>query len=115
MASSPLTGDAILIATGWGDKPYGESYVLGSPHLSLEAAQYLTKQMNEKQSDLLLIDTAMVGWPEKHLLPEWCSLLPTPRSNCRVRRGAHVFAPLRRREGERRILSSKWNWPARAL
>ena len=33
MRLRPEKGDAILIATGWGDKPYGESYVLGSPHL----------------------------------------------------------------------------------
>ena len=30
-AAQPEKGDAILIATGWGDKPYGESYLLGSP------------------------------------------------------------------------------------
>src|SRR6185295_3371804 len=66
-AARPRKADAILIATGWGDKPYGESYLLGSPHLSLEAAQYLAKSMSENQSDLLLIDTALVGWPDKHL------------------------------------------------
>ena len=77
-AARPAKGEAILIATGWGDRPYGESYVLGSPHLSLEGAQYLTKKMNENQSDLLLIDTALIGRPDKHLIPEWCSLLPTP-------------------------------------
>ena len=77
-AAQPAKGDAILIATGWGDKPYGESYLLGSPHLSLEAAQYLAKRMNQNQSDLLLVDTALVGWPDKHLIPEWCSMLPTP-------------------------------------
>jgi kynurenine formamidase len=77
-AARPTTGDAILIATGWGDNPYRESYLLGSPHLSLEAAQYLTKRMTENQSDLLLVDTALVGWPNKHLIPEWCSMLPNP-------------------------------------
>ena len=77
-AAQPAKGDAILIATGWGDKPYGESYLLGSPHLSLEAARYLAKRMNQNQSDLLLVDTALVGWPDKHLIPEWCSMLPTP-------------------------------------
>ena len=76
-AAQPAKGDAILIATGWGDKPYGESYLLGSPHLSLEAAQYLAQRMNQNQSDLLLVDTALVGWPDKHLIPEWCSMLPT--------------------------------------
>ncbi len=77
-AAQPEKGDAILIATGWGDKPYGESYLLGSPHLSLEAAKYLAQRMRENQSDLLLVDTALVGWPDKHLIPEWFSLLPTP-------------------------------------
>ena len=77
-AVRPAKGDAILIATGWGDKPYGESYVLGSPHLTLEAAQYLAPRMNENQNDLLLTDTALVGWPDKHLVPEWSSFLPLP-------------------------------------
>lgn len=77
-AAQSEKGDAILIATGWGDKPYGESYLLGSPHLSLEAAKYLAQRMRENQSDLLLVDTALVGWPDKHLIPEWFSLLPTP-------------------------------------
>jgi kynurenine formamidase len=77
-AARPAKGDAILIATGWSDQPYGESYVLGSPHLTLEAAQYLAPRMKENQNDLLLIDTALVGWPDKHLIPEWCSFLPQP-------------------------------------
>lgn len=75
-AARPQKGDAILIATGWGDRPYGESYLLSSPHLSLDAAQYLASRMNENQSDLLLIDTALIGWPDKYLIPEWCSMLP---------------------------------------
>jgi kynurenine formamidase len=76
--AQPAKGDAILIATSWGDKPCGESYVLGSPHLTLEAAQYLAPCMNENQNDLLLTDTALLGWPDKHLMPEWCSFLPLP-------------------------------------
>ena len=55
-------GDALLIATGWGDWPYheleGGAYVLQSPHFSLEAAKYLGERMRENQSDLLLGDTA---------------------------------------------------------
>lgn len=81
-SARPLKGDAFLIRTGWGDRPYhdfeGGSYVLQSPHLSLEAAKYLGERMKENQSDLLLVDTALVGWPGKCLVPEWCSLLPTP-------------------------------------
>src|ERR1044071_3767975 len=77
-AARPANGDAILIATGWGDMPHGESYVFRSPHLTLEAAQYLAPRMKENQIDLLLIDTALLGRPDKHLLPEWSSFLPLP-------------------------------------
>jgi kynurenine formamidase len=88
----PAKGDAILITTGWGDKPYGESYVLGSPHFSLEAAQYLAKRMNESQIDLLLLDTAIMGWPDKHLIPEWCSMLPTPAAeSAEARMYLHLY------------------------
>jgi len=91
-AARPANGDAILIATGWGDKPYRESYLLGSPHLSLEAAQYLAKRMNENQSDLLLVDTALVGWPDKHLIPEWCSMLPIPAAeSAEARMYLHLY------------------------
>jgi kynurenine formamidase len=75
-------GEALLIATGWGDRPYyeleGGAYVLQSPHFSLEAAKYLGERMKENQSDLLLVDTASLGWPDHYLIPEWCSLLPPP-------------------------------------
>ena len=91
-AARPAKGDAILIATGWGDKPCRESYLLGSPHLSLEAAQYLAKRMNENQSDLLLVDTALVGWPDKHLIPEWCSMLPIPAAeSAEARMYLHLY------------------------
>lgn len=88
----PAKGDAILITTGWGDKPYRDSYVLGSPHFSLEAAQDLAKRMSENQSDLLLLDTAIVGWPDKHLIPEWCSMLPTPAAeSAEARMYLHLY------------------------
>jgi kynurenine formamidase len=90
--AQPAKGDAILIATGWGDRSYGESYVLDSPHLSLEAAQYLAKRMNDNQTDLLLVDTALIGRPDKHLLPEWCSLLPTPAAeSAEARMYLHLY------------------------
>ena len=81
--SAALTsGDALLIATGWGDRIathlQGGDYVLRSPHLSLEAAKSLAERMKANRSDLLLLDTALVGWPGKHLMPEWCSMLPAP-------------------------------------
>lgn len=81
-SARPRMGDAYLITTGWGDRSYheleGGSYVLQSPHFSLEAAQHLGERMKENQSDLLLVDTALLGWPGKYLIPEWFSLLPTP-------------------------------------
>ena len=81
-SARPGKGDAFLIATGWGDKPYhepeGSSYLLQSPRFSLEAAKYLGARMKENESDLLLADTALLGWPGKYLIPEWCSMLPTP-------------------------------------
>ena len=75
-------GDALLIATGWGDRPHheleGGAYVLQSPYFSLEAAKYLGERMRENESDLLLIDTAWLGWPGHYLIPEWCSMIPPP-------------------------------------
>jgi kynurenine formamidase len=91
-AARPAKGDAILVATGWGDKPCSESYVLGSPHFTLEAAQYLAPRMKDNQNDLLLIDTALVGWPDKHLIPEWCSLLPVPAAeSAEARMYLHLY------------------------
>jgi kynurenine formamidase len=88
-AARPQKGD--LIATGWGDRPYGESY-LSSPHLSLEAAQHLASKMNESQSGLLLIDTALIGWPDKYLIPEWCSMLPLPAAeSAEARMYLHLY------------------------
>jgi kynurenine formamidase len=81
-SSRPAKRDALLIVTGWGHRSYhemeGGAYLLQSPHFSLEAGQYLAERMKEKQSDLLLIDTAFVGWPGKHLISEWGSMIPTP-------------------------------------
>jgi kynurenine formamidase len=81
-ASRPAKGDALLITTGWGDRSShdleGGAYVLQSPHFSLEAAKYLAERMHGNENDLLLVDTALVGRPGSHLIPEWCSMLPTP-------------------------------------
>ena len=78
----PAKGDALLITTGWGDRSSqdleGGTYVLQSPHFSLEAAKYLGERMRVNESDLLLIDTVLLGWPGNYLIPEWCSMLPTP-------------------------------------
>jgi kynurenine formamidase len=81
-AACPGKGDAVLIATGWGDKAYeereGNSYILGSPHFSLEAARYVAQTMRANENDLLLVDTALLGRPQSHMIPEWFSMLPTP-------------------------------------
>jgi kynurenine formamidase len=78
----PGKGDAFLVVTGWGDKPHpqaeGSEYVLRSPHFSLEAAQYLARAMHDNQNDLLLVDTAVLGLPQSHIVPEWFSMLPPP-------------------------------------
>lgn len=76
------SGDALMIRTGWGDKQLhmqrGDDYVLKSPYLTVAAAELLAAKMSEIKSDLLLIDTPLVGLPDKHMIPEWCSLLPRP-------------------------------------
>jgi kynurenine formamidase len=95
-AFPPAKGDAFLIATGWGDRPYhqieGGAYVLQSPHFSIEAAQYLGETMTENESDLLLVDTALLGWPGRYLIPEWCSMLPTsPIDSGEARMYLHLY------------------------
>ena len=81
-ASTLAKGEALLIRTGWGDtsgyEREGGAYILQSPHFSLEAATYLGERMRASESDLLLVDTALLGWPGNHLVPEWCSMLPMP-------------------------------------
>jgi hypothetical protein len=48
--------------------------------------------MNENQSDLLLVDTALIGWPDKHLIPEWCSMLPIPAAeSAEARMYLHLY------------------------
>jgi hypothetical protein len=34
--------------------------------------------MGEQESDLLLMDSALIGRPDKHLIPEWGALFPRP-------------------------------------
>jgi kynurenine formamidase len=75
-------GNALLLRTGWGDRGAhgepGSRYIMASPHLSLTAAERLAGFMVEHDSDLLLTDLAMIGRPDKHLIPEWNSLVPRP-------------------------------------
>jgi kynurenine formamidase len=84
------SGDAVLLRTGWGDEDRhqrpGAGYMLGTPHFSVEGAAYLARKMQERSSDLLLTDMALIGLPEKHLIPEWRPLTsaaepwPSPRA-----------------------------------
>lgn len=92
-------GDALLLRTGWGDRQYhthrGDHYVLKSPYLTVKAAEVLAAKMKELNSDLLLLDTALVGLPDKHLIPEWCSLLPRPEPwpSPEARVYLHLYTP----------------------
>jgi len=78
----PVTGAAVLVRTGWGDLAYDHgnsgSYILDTPHFASDGARCLAERMQNHGSDLLLVDTALVGWPGKHLIPEWSSLIPRP-------------------------------------
>ena len=75
-------GDALLLRTGWGDDGLRERghdrYLLDSPRLDLDGAEYLVEAMQRRNTGLLLSDTALLGLPDKHLVPEWLSLTPRP-------------------------------------
>ena len=77
-----LKGAALLLRTGWGDRGFqkegGSRYILASPYLSVEAAELLASFMAEQGSDLLLTDSALIGRPDKHMIPEWGQLFPRP-------------------------------------
>lgn len=76
------SGDAILIRTGWGNgemyRSPGGKYVWESPHLAPGAGELLASAVKQKGSNLVLTDMAVIGWPDKHLIPEWCSFQPMP-------------------------------------
>jgi kynurenine formamidase len=89
-------GDAFLIVTGWGDKPHheaeGNNYILGSPHFSFEAARFLAQALHNNQNDLLLLDTAVLGLPKSHMIPEWFSMLPAPSAeSAEARMYLHLY------------------------
>ena len=75
-------GNALLLRTGWGDRGFqkegGSRYLLASPYLSVEAGALLASLMAEQESDLLLMDSALIGRPDKYLIPEWGALFPRP-------------------------------------
>jgi kynurenine formamidase len=78
--TGPAEGDAFLIITGWGDRSHdhaeGNEYILDSPHFSFDAAQFLAEALHDNENDLLLLDTALLGLPKSHIIPEWFSMLP---------------------------------------
>ena len=92
----PAKGDAFLIVTGWGDKPHheaeGNKYILGSPHFSFEAARFFAQALRDNENDLLLTDTAVLGLPKSHMIPEWFSMLPTPSAeSAEARMYLHLY------------------------
>ncbi len=92
----PAKGDAFLIITGWGDKPHpqgeGNEYILGSPHFSFDAARTLAQALHENENDLLLTDTAVLGLPKAHIIPEWFSMLPAPSAeSAEARMYLHLY------------------------
>ena len=86
-------GDALLVRTGWGDgalrEPGHDNYMLDTPHLSLDGAEQLIAELQRRNSNLLLLDTALIGYPDKHLIPEWTTL--TPRPNCWPSEAARAY------------------------
>lgn len=94
--ASPAKGDAFLISTGWGDKPHahgeGNEYILGSPHFSFDAARTLAQALHENENDLLLTDTAVLGLPKAHIIPEWFSIVPAPSAeSAEARMYLHLY------------------------
>jgi len=91
----PAKGDAFMISTGWGDKPHpqgeGNEYILGSPHFSFEAARILAQALHDNENDLLLTDTAVLGLPKSHIIPEWFSMFPAPSAESAE---AHMYLHL---------------------
>lgn len=72
-------GDAIVLATGWGDdtrwKKLGERYGLNSPYLTPEAAETLISIMEQNDSDLLLTDCAYLDRiGNRYAREEWLSV-----------------------------------------
>jgi len=97
--AAPSQGDAVLLRTGWGDRNDWErprrDYLTGGPHFTAESARSLAARMQAIGSDLLLTDMALIAWPDKHLLPEWLSLIPLPKPfpSAEARTYLHTYGP----------------------
>ncbi|MGW0507180.1 cyclase family protein [Micromonospora sp. NPDC003241] len=74
------TGDAVVLATGWGDDPdrfADAAYYLDGPYLSVAAAQLLVERLRANSSDLLLTDCLYLDRPGgDHARTEWTALQP---------------------------------------
>ena len=81
-ASGIAPGDALLLRTGWGDRVdelrATDRYVRQSPYLTEEGASLLASAMDEHGTELLMTDTAVIGMPSRHLLPQWADMMPRP-------------------------------------
>jgi kynurenine formamidase len=81
-AADVAQGDAILLRTGWGDEVDAlrgtDRYVRQSPYFTPDGASALAAAMDERETELLLTDTAVVGMPSRHLVPQWADMLPRP-------------------------------------
>lgn len=73
-------GDAVLLRTGWGDDEryykMGEDYVLQTPYYAKDATARIAEIMKEKGCDLFFYDSANMGLPKVHLIPEWVKAQP---------------------------------------
>lgn len=81
-AGNLASGDALLLRTGWGDHldemRATDRYVRHSPYFTEDAASLLASTMDEHDTELLLTDTAVIGMPNRHLLPQWADMMPRP-------------------------------------
>src|SRR5690349_10187088 len=73
-ATSVGRGDALLLRTGWGDRVNDvratDRYVRHSPYFTEEGASLLASTMDAHDTELLLTDTAVIGMPRRHLVPQ---------------------------------------------
>lgn len=75
------SGDAIIVATGWGDekawKKLGEKFVVASPFFASDAAARLANFMKQHQSDLLLTDCHYLDeFAQQPKVKEWLQNSP---------------------------------------
>ncbi len=77
-------GDVVLIRTGWGDgerfRKMGDAYAYDTPHFGDDGAERLGRVMEEKGTDLFVIDVAYIGnCGRKYMMDEWVKLPPWQR------------------------------------